>query len=231
MENNGNTNFNFDKFNIIPNMSMRTFNIIVFIFIICIFIICLTVLGIFDKGQENMSGGTLTQMYAQDSQDVYLKSNVDQIATGKFDLFWNQPTMVANSFLNRGAPLPQPLVKNINENTLKQLDKSYNQTVDAAIINDDILRTINANNNGYQPASPGCVTNCRSSPASCGSGAGGARLGQDFINPNYLPPSITQYGDVFYPDSYVGSYFTNPIPDINIPYPYIPDPLPGTLFR
>ena len=45
---------------------------------------------------EHMSPGTLTQMYAQDAQDTYLKGNVDQISTGNFVLQWGQPTRIAS---------------------------------------------------------------------------------------------------------------------------------------
>lgn len=48
------------------------------------------------KNQEHMSPGTLTQMYAQDAQDTYLKGNVDQISTGNFVLQWGQPTRIAS---------------------------------------------------------------------------------------------------------------------------------------
>ena len=48
-----------------------------------------------DKGMEHMSPGTLTQMFAQDAQDTYLKGDVDQLATGNFVLQWGQPTRIA----------------------------------------------------------------------------------------------------------------------------------------
>jgi hypothetical protein len=52
-----------------------------------------------------MSGGTLTQLFAQDAQDIYLKGNVDQLATGNFMLYWNQPTRVASGYsYGNGVP-------------------------------------------------------------------------------------------------------------------------------
>jgi hypothetical protein len=52
-----------------------------------------------------MSGGTLTQLFANDMQDTYLKGNVDQLATGNFLLHWNQPTRIASGYgFNNGVP-------------------------------------------------------------------------------------------------------------------------------
>ena len=54
---------------------------------------------------EHMSGGTLTQLFANDMQDTYLKGNVDQLATGNFLLHWNQPTRIASGYgFNNGVP-------------------------------------------------------------------------------------------------------------------------------
>ena len=71
-----------------------------------IIIIILLIIGlyyIFNNKMEKMTAGTLTQLFANDSQDTYLKSNVDSLATGNFNLYWNQPTRIANTFLNRGG--------------------------------------------------------------------------------------------------------------------------------
>lgn len=54
---------------------------------------------------EHMSGGTLSQMYAQDMQDTYLKGNVDQLATGNYLLHWNHPTRIASGYgFGNGTP-------------------------------------------------------------------------------------------------------------------------------
>ena len=54
---------------------------------------------------EHMTGGTLTQLFANDMQDTYLKGNVDQLATGNFLLHWNQPTRVASGYgYGNGVP-------------------------------------------------------------------------------------------------------------------------------
>jgi hypothetical protein len=59
--------------------------------------------------------------------------------------------------------------------------------------------------------------------ASLGDGAGGYRLGTDWNNATTAPMSVNVTDSlVYYPDSYVGSYFINPRPDIMKPYPVIP---------
>ena len=54
---------------------------------------------------ENMTAGTLTQLYANDQQDLYLKGNVDNLATGNFMLNWNQPSRLTDIVPNRGLLL------------------------------------------------------------------------------------------------------------------------------
>lgn len=112
---------------------------------------------------ENMSNGTLTQLYANDAQDVNLKGNVDNLATGNFLLNWNQPTRLTNIIPNRG----QLFVPNTTMND--STDDNHNLYVN--------LKT-----------------------------------GKLFH------PDNTKY----YPDSYVGSYYINPNPDIMEPLPVIP---------
>ena len=81
----------------------QLYNPLTFIFVIILIVIilyqfktpCKRIL-IETQKQEHMSPGTLTQMYAQDAQDTYLKGNVDQIATGNFVLQWGQPTRIAS---------------------------------------------------------------------------------------------------------------------------------------
>ena len=77
-----------------------------FLFFVVIIVFFIAIVPWKSLNLEGMNGGTLTQLMAQDSQDVYLKSNVDKLATGNFTNFWNQPTRVANTFQNRGSPLP-----------------------------------------------------------------------------------------------------------------------------
>lgn len=90
------------------------------IFIIVVFIIFLF---IFTRGNmvENMSPGVVTQMFAQDAQDTYLKGNVDQIATGDYLLNWNQPTRLATgSYYYTTGPNRGVLLKNLCYKCQKQ---------------------------------------------------------------------------------------------------------------
>ena len=59
--------------------------------------------------------------------------------------------------------------------------------------------------------------------ASLGNWAGGYRLGGDWNDATRGPEPVNIGNNVtFYPDSYVGSYFINPKPDISYPYAVIP---------
>lgn len=108
-----------------PSISLgksdKAFNFFMFIVLIIIFFIIIVPwdkLGLTSK-KEGMSGGTLTQLFAQDSQDVYLTSNGLPIKTGSFNLFFNQPTRVANTFMNRGSPLPSIYLPDTSMNPTK----------------------------------------------------------------------------------------------------------------
>jgi len=189
--------------------------------------------------KEHMSGGTLTQLYAQDAQDVNLKGNVDQLATGDYNLFWNQPTMVANTFHNRGLSLPSVFVnettvndnnknvnkKNNNEN-IKKLKKNISNKLNKP--EKELNVRVNCNNyDDYLNNDTNCL-NCLTDPNSCGNGAGGYRLGSGFVkavDDAQAKPYLGINGNVIYPDSYVGSYYTLPNFDINKPYPVILDKL------
>jgi len=84
--------------------------------LIFIVVILIIFLFIFFKGNmvENMSPGVVTQMYAQDAQDTYLKGNVDQLATGNYLLNWNQPTRLATgSYYYTTGPNRGALLKNL----------------------------------------------------------------------------------------------------------------------
>jgi len=70
---------------------------------------------------EEMSPGVVTQMYAQDAQDTYLKGNVDKIATGNYLLNWNQPTRLATgSYYYTTGPNRGALLKNLCSNCKKK---------------------------------------------------------------------------------------------------------------
>jgi hypothetical protein len=112
----------------------KPFIFFMFIIIIIIFVIVVIPWDKLGKKREGMSGGTIAQMFAQDSQDVYLKGNVDKLATGNFNLFWNQPTREANVFQNRGQPLYSILLPdtpmNPNPNMLEVSNNYVNNIID-----------------------------------------------------------------------------------------------------
>ena len=84
--------------------------------LIFIVVVLIIFVFIFLKGNvvENMSPGVVTQMFAQDAQDTYLKGNVDQLATGNFLLNWNQPTRLATgSHYYTTGPNRGALLKNL----------------------------------------------------------------------------------------------------------------------
>lgn len=281
----------------IPELSLgksdKIFNFFMFIILIIIFFIIVIPwnnLKINNNEQENMSGGTLTQLYSNDSQDVYLKSNVDKLATGNFDLFWNQPTRVANTFQNRGTPLPTIILPNTSMNPTNTPEVITNNYTDYALNKTKLNNSENQNANKIKSKSQELVNqsisennnlkisnpkelvkvaslilpnkksikdipaltewtprdelyqatynnllnnkNCVKDPASCGGGSGGYRLGEDFVQSTKAKPFVSLDGNLFYPDSYVGSYFIEPNFDIVKPYPIMPDSnLPPSLIK
>lgn len=116
-----NSSYDISEPSISLGKSDKAFNFFMFIILIIIFFIIVVPwdkLGLNSK-KEGMSGGTLTQLFAQDSQDVYLKSNVDKIATGNAFLYWGMPTRVLNTFQNRGTPLPSIYLPDTSMNPTK----------------------------------------------------------------------------------------------------------------
>jgi len=121
----------------------KSFNFLMFIIVIIVFFIVVIPWDKLGKKYERMSGGTVAQMFAQDSQDVYLKSNVDKIATGNFDLYWNQPTRQGmNVFQNRGYPLYSILLPDTPMNPNANLLEVSNNYVDN-IINNEVYKKEN----------------------------------------------------------------------------------------
>jgi len=282
----------------------KPFNFFMFIILIIIFFIIIipwNKLNLANNNLEGMTGGTLTQLFANDSQDVYLKSNVDKLATGNFNLFWNQPTRIANTFQNRGSPLdsiylpdtsmnPNPYALEVSNdyanNILNKrakkvnyipnpiLQNSPNNNSDLSIKKNILPSGLPLPPNPNNPANPANPPNppnppnpyeldfvgkqiakteqqannlpvmthwtgtdylyqglydnllynknCIGDPSSCGGGAGGYRLGEDFVEPSKALDNVNISGNTFYPDSYVGSYFHTPNFDIVKPYPFIP---------
>lgn len=93
--------------NIKQELNYKLVFAIIIVIILIIFIINQNIV-------ENMSPGVVTQMYAQDAQDTYLKGNVDQLATGNFLLNWNQPTRLSTgSYFYNTGPNRGALLKNL----------------------------------------------------------------------------------------------------------------------
>lgn len=329
----------------------KSFIFLMFIIVIIVVVIVIVPWDKLNKKREEMSGGTVAQMFAQDSQDVYLKGNVDKIATGNFDLYWNQPTRQGmNVFQNRGYPLYSILLPDTPMNPTSNIKEVSNNYVDNIIDNevykkenklnftnpvlklDNVLPSkinsltnddkpeqtdyltfpktfdttkstksikstkstksieptkptkstkttksirsipiipknvlpsslpidIVANSNPYElsevakqvaktkkttdnlPAltqwtpenylfqayTDRSINNrdCIKDPASCTYGTfGGARLNDAFVQPTKAVPNVNLDGNYYYPDSYVGTYFTQPNFDIVKPYPFVPD--------
>jgi hypothetical protein len=230
-------------------------------------VVCFVIIICWNKSNvwEGMSGGTLTQLFAQDSQDVYLKSNVDKIATGNWDLYWNQPTRIANTYMNRGSPLstfilpntpmnpnarqvivPNNSSPNNSPNNLVKKSYSGNQSANSLrkisnpqeleFVGKQVAKTSSTTLNLpkltemkprdylYDLAYDNLLYNkdCLGDPASCGSGSGGFRLGEDYVRATRAKPYVSIDGNYFYPDSYVGSYFIEPNFDISRPIPFMP---------
>ena len=169
---------------------------------------------------ENMTNGTLTQLFANDVQDTYLKGNVDKYATGNYTLFWNQPTKMANTLQNRGQSLILP---NVSPSKNKENNENEeNLILPKEVVNPNISKL--AYENKYNSCNPNKET-CGSGAYPRGNGSGGSRLGEDFIEPTTKGNQFVNLnnGNLFLPDSYVGSYFIEPDYDIVKPYPYIPE--------
>jgi hypothetical protein len=181
--------------------------------------------------KEHMSAGTLTQLFAVDAQNKALNGDVDQLATGNYNLYWGQPSRVASTYPNRGQLLPATILPQVaaqqNGNNPNKLDinLNYNQTYSQQLdqkANKLINYLDNTEKKNYNSClQQNCGENCYTNPQACGNGAGGYRLGSDFVEPTTAKPFISLQGNMYYPDEYVGSYWTAPIPDIMKPLPVI----------
>ncbi len=181
--------------------------------------------------KEHMSAGTLTQLFAVDAQNKAINGDVDQTATGNYNLYWGQPTRVASTYPNRGQLLPATVIPKVaaqqNGNNPNKLDinLNYNQTYSQQLdqkVNKLVNYLDNTENKNYGPyLQQNCGENCYTNPQACGNGAGGYRLGSDFVEPSTAKPFITLQGNTYYPDQYNGSYWIAPKPDIMKPLPVI----------
>ena len=113
----------------------KSFNFFLFIIVIIVFVIVSVPWDKLNKRKEPMSGGTVTQLMAQDSQDVYLKGNVDKLATGNATMMFNQPTRVLNTFQNRGSPMYSILLPDTPMNPNPNMLEVSNNYVDSIIDN------------------------------------------------------------------------------------------------
>ncbi len=187
---------------------------------------------------EHMTGGTVTQMFANDSQDVYTKTGIRNDATGNFNLFWNQPTRITGTYPNRGQLLPSIILPQVaaiqNGNDPDSIDiplqnpneqASYSE--DLAKLKQEYSKELEQNNTFLQT---NCGEKCYTNPAACGNGPGGYRLGSDFVEASKSRPFITLQGNVYYPDQYTGEYWIQPVPDIMKPLPVVANGLPPLPF-
>lgn len=254
--------------------------------------------------KENMTGGTLAQLYAKDSQDAYLNVGEKDIQAGNYTLFWNQPTRVANTFMNRGTPLSSIYLPNTSMNPTKEPIISSNKYTDNVLNkpstsckNKNLTKIVDStktfpnplqtflnpskssknkselnientsfNNNPnvlqqslnpnlfekigkqiatceetsdnlptmveYQPVdylyqayhnNASYNLDCRKDPSACGNGFGSAdRLTTGFVEPTRAKTKVNIDGNIFYPDSYVGSYWHPLNFDINRPIQFMP---------
>ena len=135
---------------ILGDSNKTKYFIMVLFIIILAFVLLIPWNNLNNVMKEFMSNGTLTQLFANDSQDIYLKSNVDKLATGNFNLFWNQPTRVANTYLNRGSPLssyylpntqmnPNPIPITVSNNYTDNLLNSVDDSVNILNNSDNII--------------------------------------------------------------------------------------------
>ena len=155
---------------------------------------------------EHMSGGTLTQLFAQDSQNTYLNGAGPGVQSGNFMLGWNQPTRVASG-TNRGVPLAKidlPKTSMNPKNKPKNLSKLAKK---AGLV-------------------VPCENNCSTkNPSQCGNDAGNiCRIESGWNEPasdDDARPYVGLNGNLVYPTGYLGSLYVSPEPDVMKPLPYI----------
>lgn len=210
-----------------PNQSKHnTFN---YYWIILIVLIAVCVYIYFNYKMENMSNGVIDQLFAKDAQDTHLNGNIDNIASGRFNLFWNQPTLIANSNNNRGQLVPIP--NNTNLNFVPNTNYEYSVVPNSNMVEgnsnpiyNDFMK-INQLNNKTQPVSEyNKIANKYQIPdiASTGNGAGGRFLNENIVNPvAHGPEFVNLNGELFYPNSYVADPHFLPKPDIMYPLPVV----------
>jgi len=191
----------------LPRLTLGT----VIVVLVIVFVVVILFTNLFNI-TEHMSGGTLTQMFAQDSQNTYLNSASPGIQEGDFNLFWNQPTLVTNPGTQRGVPLQQ-VSKNLPQTPMNPGYKSTKKQKKLDKLAIEAGLTVP------------CETSCSSKdPTQCGNSHGNiCRMKSGFVEPTDGDnrPFVGLDGKLTYPDSYVGSLFIEPNNDIRKPLPYI----------
>ena len=205
-----------------------------------------------NENLEHMSAGTLTQMFAVDAQNKALNGDVNELATGNYNLYWGQPSRVASTYPNRGQLLPATMISRVaaeqngnNPNNLdinlnydtdgasstgalgasRRDDQTYSQQLDQKV--NKLINYLDSTGNGKDKSNSNsflqqnCGENCYTNPQACGNGAGGYRLGSDFVEPSTAKPFVSLQGNLYMPDQYVGSYWIAPEPDIMKPLPVV----------
>lgn len=227
-----------------PSNSKTDFKTIMLIFCFSMFAILFLVAVLYftvfkkksnETEQENikepMTSGTLTQLFATDAQNKALNGDTDDTATGNFNLYWGQPTRVASTYPNRGQLLPATIISQVaaqqNGNDPNKLDINLNKDMSYSDqLNQKVNKLVNyldntenKNNNNFLQQN--CGENCYTNPQACGNGAGGYRLGSDFVEPTTAKPFVSLQGNLYMPDQYTGSYWIAPKPDIMKPLPVV----------
>lgn len=185
------SNINFSS----PLGDLTFTNIIIYIFIIAIIII--VIIRIFSPNMlEGMSGGTLTQLFAQDSQNNNINSASPGIQSGDFDLYFNNPTHITNGGTQRGSPMPKIALPDTDMSPMKNQDNQV------------------APNEQIIPCS-------MEHPEACGNGKGNINyLKNGFVQPSDEPTSyVGLNGKIMYPTGYLGSLYVSPQPDLMKPHP------------
>jgi hypothetical protein len=194
---------------VLPDMEMLTSWGFIIGYILIAIIIIVVIYSFFNKPvlrKEGMSGGTLTQLFAQDSQNSYINSASPGIQSGNFNLKFGQPSMVASG-TQRGTPLPAirlphtSMNPNLNESNVPvQTEASGGCTMNCP--------TNNKKSSNTEVLSE---ATCLNDPGSCGNGYGGSRLKNGFVEPTDDPrPYVGLNGTVNYPSGYLGSLWTSP---------------------
>ena len=191
---------------------MKTFyNIVV---IVVVFYVIYVLYKYFSYSENFMSTGVISDLFGKDIQDLNLNSGVKNIASGNYNLMWNNPSRITDTLPNRGG-----FYLSQNQKPLIVKNSDYNQ-VPNGLLNDNGKNEIL--NNDYETIKT-TSNNCIIDNPSCGNGDGGYRLNGDIVNPllNSNSPEMVN-GSLFYPNSYVPSLFIEPEFNINHEYPYMP---------